>query len=164
MKIIFSFIVVLSINMIHVYAQSKKDLKDAGVASRTETTVVTKKGTTVQYVESVEKYDENGNKLEVIEYSSNGDISQYVQYTYNDKGKVIKEVKLNPASKQPNSTIESIYSEDGKLITENYYDKTNQLKKTVDYAYDGNLKISKTTKNASGKIVETKTYTYEKKK
>lgn len=146
-----------------IFAQSKKDIKDAGVISRTETTVKSEKGSSVSFVESVEKYDDNGNKTEVIEYKSNGDILAYTQYSYNEKGRLIKEVRLNPVNKQPKTTIEFQYSDDGKLQKEIHYDSRNQLKKTSEFKYDGNLKISKTTTNASGKIVETKTYSYVKK-
>lgn len=146
------------------YSQSKKDIKEAGVISRTENTVKSEKGSSQSFVESVEKYDENGNKTEVIEYKSNGDIVSQIQYSYNDKGRVSKEVRINPVNKQPKISIEFQYTEDGKLIKEIHYDNKNQLKKSIEFKYEGNLKTSKTTTNASGKIIETKTYTYEKKK
>lgn len=161
MKLSLAVLFILSSSFI--FAQSKKDIKEAGVVSRTETTVKSEKGGSLSYIESVEKYDDNGNKTEVIEYKSNGDISTYTQYSYNENGRLFKEVRINPVNKQPKITIEFQYAEDGKLEKEIHYDSKNQLKKTSEFKYDGNLKISKTTTNASGKIIETKTFTYVKK-
>jgi hypothetical protein len=143
-------------------AQSKKDLKDAGVKMRVEMTSKLEKKTMVNYKESVEKYDENGNKIEVIEYNSKGDIKNYLQYEYNEKGKVVKEMKIDALNKKPIKTIEFTY-EDDKLTKEILYNKKNEVAETSVYTYDGKLKIEKKTTNGSGKVIETKTYTYEKK-
>ncbi len=147
-----------------LFSQSKKELKDAGVISRVENTSKSEKGKTTNYKESFERYDDNGNKIEAIEYKSNGDIINYTQFEYNDKGKVIKEKRLNPVNSQPKATINYEYSEDGKLIKELHYDKNNELKKTSEYLYENGLKAIKKTTDSKGKVIETKTYTYEKKK
>jgi len=144
-------------------AQSKKELKDAGVASRIENTSKLEKKSIVNFIESTEKYDANGNKTEAIEYKSDGDIKNYDQFEYNDKGKLVKETHIDPLSKKPKETIEYTYGEDDKLIKEVYYNKKNELTKTVDYKYENKLKIEKKTTNSSGKVIETKTYTYQKK-
>jgi len=146
-----------------IVAQSKKDIKDAGVISRTEKTCKTEKGATVTFTESVERYDENGNKVEVIEYKSNGDIKVYSQFVYNDKGKLVKEMAIDPISKNPIVTIEYTYDEKDKLIKELHYNKKKELKKTVTYTYDNTLKTEKKVVDDKGKTIETKTYTYEKK-
>ncbi len=146
-----------------LFSQSKKDLKDAGIISRTEKTSKVEKKTTITFVESVEKYDDNGNKMEVIEYKSDGDIKVYTQFEYNDKGKLVKETEIDPLSKKTKSTVEYSYSDDDKLIKEGYYNKKNELVKTVEYTYDGKIKTEKKVTNAAGKVIETKTYSYEKK-
>lgn len=146
-----------------ISAQSKKELKDAGVISRTENTSKLEKKALINYKESVEKYDENGNKIETIEYKSDGDIKNYDQFEYNDKGKLSKETHLDPLSKKPKETIEYTYNEDEKLIKEVYYNKKNEINKTVEYTYENKLKVEKKTTNGSGKVIETKKYTYEKK-
>jgi hypothetical protein len=142
-------------------AQSKKELKDAGIISRTEKTTKVEKRTTVNYTESVEKYDNNGNKIELIEYKSDGDIKTYNQFEYNEKGKLVKEFRIDAISKKPKETIEYQYNEEDKLVKELYYNKKNELTKTNEYTYVNKLKTEKKTTNANGKIVETKTYTYE---
>ena len=144
-------------------AQSKKDLKDAGAISRTEKTSKIEKKSTINYVESTEKYDNNGNKIEVIEYKSDGDIKVFDQFEYNDKGKLIKELHIDPISKNPKETIVFTYGEDDKLIKEVYYNKKNEVYKTVEYTYESKLKTEKKITNSTGKVIETKTYTYEKK-
>jgi hypothetical protein len=148
--------------LILLTAQSKKELKDAGVKSRTEMTSKLVKKSMVTYKESFEKYDENGNKTEVIEYDSKGDIKSYTQFEYNDKGKVTKELKIDALSKKPVRTIDFFYEED-KLTKEIVYNKKNEVTETSIYTYDGKLKLEKKTTNGSGKLIETKIYTYEKK-
>lgn len=146
-----------------IWAQSKKDLKDAGIVSRTEKTSKLEKKVMVNYIESTEKYDANGNKIESIEYKSDGDIKSYDQFEYNDKGKVIKEMHIDPLSKKPKEIIEYSYGEDEKLMKEIYYNKKNEIAKTVEYKYDNKLKTEKKITNGNGKVIETKTYIYEKK-
>lgn len=155
-------LVVLNLLSAVIFAQSKKEIKDAGVISRTETTSKLEKKSMITFKESMEKYDENGNKTEVIEYNSKGDIKSFVQYEYNEKGKVTKESKIDPISKKPSKTIEYLY-EDDKLTKELLYNKKNELIETTQYTYEGRLKKEKKTTNASGKLIETKVYTYEKK-
>jgi hypothetical protein len=157
------FIVILFAFTSAVWAQSKKDLKDAGVVSRTENTSKLEKKSMVNYIESTEKYDANGNKIEVIEYKSDGDIKNYDRFEYNDKGKLVKEIHIDPLSKKPKETIEYTYGEDDKLMKEIYYNKKNEVYKTVEYTYDNKLKTEKKITNNSGKVIETKTYIYEKK-
>lgn len=146
-----------------VFSQSKKEIKEAGVIARTENTSKLVKKSMVNYVESTEKYDENGNRIEVIEYKSDGDIKNFDRYEYNEKGKLVKEIHIDPLSKKPKETIEYFYNEDDKIITELYYNKKNELSKTVEYVYENKLKTEKKTTNEKGKIIETKKYTYEKK-
>lgn len=147
----------------YISAQSKKELKDAGVVSRTENTSKLEKKVMINYVESIEKYDDNGNKIELVESKSNGDIKTFDQFEYNDKGKLIKEYHIDPVSKKPKETVEYIYNEEDKLIKEIYFNKKNEINKTVDYTYENKLKTQKKISNGSGKVIETKTYTYEKK-
>lgn len=156
-------ILILLVCTTGVWAQSKKDIKDAGVVSRTEKTSKLEKKSMVNYTESIEKYDANGNKIEAIEYKSDGDIKNYDQFEYNDKGKVIKEMHIDPISKKPKETIEYFYGEEDKLVKEIYYNKKNEVSKTVEYQYENKLKTEKKITNSSGKVIETKTYTYEKK-
>jgi hypothetical protein len=145
------------------FSQSKKELKDAGVISRTENTSKLVKKSMVNYVESTEKYDENGNRIEVIEYKTDGDIKNFDRFEYNEKGKLSKEFHLDPLSKKAKETIEYFYNEDDKTIKEVYYNKKNELSKTVEYVYENKLKTEKKTTNGSGKVIELKKYTYEKK-
>jgi hypothetical protein len=144
-------------------AQSKKEIKDAGIVSRTEKTSKLEKKSMINYVESVEKYDDAGNKIEVIEYKSDGDIKGYDQFEYNDKGKLTKEYHVDPLSKKPKEVIEFFYNDEDKLIKEVYYNKKNEVSKTVDYKFENKLKVEKKVTNAAGKVIETKTYTYQKK-
>lgn len=146
-----------------IFGQSKKDLKDASVISRTEKNSKFEKKSTINYVESTEKYDNNGNKIEVIEYKSDGDIKVFDQFEYNDKGKLTKERHIDPISKKPVETIEYFYNEEDKVIKEIYYNKKNEVYKTAEYTYTNKLKTEKKITNSKGKVIETKTYTYEKK-
>lgn len=161
MKILLTLVLFCSTHFL--FSQSKKDLKDAGVISRTEKTSKIEKKATINYTESIEKYDGNGNKTEVIEYKSDGDVKLLEQFEYNDKGKLSKEIHLDPLSKKAKETIEYTYGEDDKIIKEVYYNKKGEVSKTIDYTYSNKLKTEKKITNAAGKVIETKTYTYEKK-
>lgn len=143
-----------------VSAQSKKELKEQGIRERREETRKTSKGVTVTYLESVEKYDANGNTIEKTEYDEKGDVQSIRQYTYNDKGKLEKEISLDPLSRNPRHSVTYTYSEDDRLIKEMEYNKKGELERTVEYTYENNLKREKKVTDAKGKVTEVKTYTY----
>jgi len=142
-----------------MYAQSKKELKELGITGRKEET---RKSGQPAYAESSETYDANGNTIEKIEYDSKGDITFYEKYEYNEKGKLQKELQIDPVSKKPKKTIEYIY-ENGEVQKEIHRDKKDAVIKTVEYRYEGVLKMEKKIMDAKGNLTETKTYTYTKK-
>ena len=130
--------------------------------NRTEKTIKIDKKVTINYLESTEKYDKNGNRIELIEYKSDGDIKRFNKFEYNDNGKVIYEQHIDPITKKPKETIEFTYSEGDGLIKEVHYNNKLQLTQTVVYTYENHLKTEKKTTNSTGKVIESKTYTYEK--
>jgi hypothetical protein len=161
MKLLATILLFILTNVL--FSQSKKDLKDGGIIARTEKTSKLEKKVLVTFVESEEKYDENGNKIELIEYKSNGDIKTFDQFSYNEKGRLSKETHLDPLTKKAKETVEYFYNDDDKVVKETYYNKKGELHKTVDYTYENKLKIEKKITNSSGKTIETKSYTYQKK-
>jgi|GEM_PF-1484462 len=142
-----------------LWSQSKKDLKEAGITGRQEET---KKAGGTSFMESSEKYDPNGNTTEKIEYDDKGDILLHEKYEYNEKGKMVKEIHVDPISKKERKTIEYLYNGNDRLTGEIHRDRKGEIVKMVEYNYDGNLKKEKKVTDAKGRLLETKTYTYQK--
>lgn len=160
MKAFYLFIIFFSIS-IGSFSQSKKEIKEAGIKSKTEKTQITEKGKSVTFTESIEKYDADGNVIELIEYEENGDTKKHIVYSYNEKGKLIKESKINPITKKEKSYIEYVYGEKNKLVKQTEY-RNNKLYTTTEYSYEGEFKTLKRVFNSKNKLIESKIYTYEK--
>lgn len=113
-----------------IYGQSDKTIKSLGIVTK-ET--VRHTDTKNSYTESVEKFDENGNLIEEIEYSQDKTIKKHRQWTYNENNDKTSELELDA---------------NGKIISK------------IIYEYDGKLKISKKEYNEKGKLISWKSYSY----
>ncbi|MBE2247260.1 MAG: hypothetical protein IAE67_08380 [Candidatus Competibacteraceae bacterium] len=143
-------------------AQNKKDIREAGIRSRTELIEVNKKGITFSYTESIEIYDENGNITEKKEFDEKGDIRLHETYQYSEGNKLIKKSKISPVTGNEQKSVVFAYDTQGNLIKEEHYDGKGVINKTIDYVYDGKFKMKKTVTNNKGKIKEIKHYQYNK--
>ncbi len=115
------------------YGQSEKTLKSLGVSNK-ETWRHT--GTNTKYLESLEKFDDNGNLVEEIEYESDKSIKKHTLWTYNSNNDKTTETELDASGKTVSKTV---------------------------YEYNGKLRTSKKVYNEKGKLISWKSYNYDMK-
>lgn len=131
-KLVILFLL-MSFQVCILHAQSRKNVKEYGIITRTEYEEDYENSNGKAYKEEFTKFDKEGNVIEEVKYESNGNIKEKTTYVYNKNNDVTREVR---------------------------YDKNNQIEKTIEYTYDGELKTSKTVYDNKGRIITKKTYEY----
>jgi hypothetical protein len=126
-------IVLLVIIPAFVSAQSKKEIKEAGIKKITEYKYDYKTGKEKKMKASEISYDGDGNEVEVIEYDDFGKVTRHEKTTYN-------------SNDDKTSVIE--------------FDAAGKIKKTTKYTYFGKYKTGKEVYDASNKLISKKTYEY----
>ena len=117
----------------NVNGQGAKTIKDKKIASITVYEYFVEEGMDEPLVESIEKYDENGNLTEIKELNNKGEVKRWETYSYNEEGKVVEEVFLDSKGRVE-STEKSIYS-DGLRVEKQYYNNKGKLVKRKVYEY-----------------------------
>lgn len=176
---------------INAFGQSKKLIRTYSIESKTETTVKYDNGEeTKRYVSETEKYNEDGERIEFVDYNSKGEIKSQEHFVY-VKGRLVEEIKDKRIAKGAGKTsfekstyqyvkdkvvMKETFDADGNLKKRTTYsynkfgdlelelkmDSDGQVKKQIQYEYDNRgLKIKKTITNAAGVVLEEKHYKYE---
>lgn len=115
-------------------AQGSKTLKKNNVASQTTYEYFIEEGKKDPAVEKIERYDEEGNVVELKVFNKFGEVKQWEKYSYDEDGELTEEQFLNEKGKI-SERVE--YSYENKLITEKrYFDNKGRLVKKKAYKYE----------------------------
>jgi len=117
-----------------VFGQSTKIIKEKKIATRTVQEYFIDEGMDEPVIESLEKYNEDGNLIEIQEFNSRGDVKLWEKYAYDTEGRVVEEVFLD-AKGRVERTEKSIYS-DGLRIEKQFYNNKDKLYKRKVYEYE----------------------------
>lgn len=119
-----------------VYAtgQSKKTIREEGIASITVQEYFLEEGMDEPVVESIEKFNEDGELVEIKEYNKKGDIKRWERY---------------------------VYDADGHLVEEVFLDEKGRITETEKNIYEDELRIEKQFYNSKGDLYKKKVYEYE---
>lgn len=118
---------------LHVSAQSKKEIREKGIASVTVEEYFLEEGMNEPVTESVEQYDENGELVEIKEMNKLGEVKRWERYAYDEEGNRIEEIYLDEKGKI--ESIERSIYKDGLRVEKHYYDHRERLYKKKVYVY-----------------------------
>jgi hypothetical protein len=127
-------IVILSVYTIPVTGQSKKLIREQNIKTIKVYEERPQKNKE-KLLESLTRYDRNGNIIEEIEYNNEGELKSHKKCKYDEFGNKIEEIE---------------FDEDGQKIS------------TTIYTYQQNLRTEKVEYNEKEKVKSRKTYMYEK--
>ncbi|MCK4750626.1 MAG: hypothetical protein KAT15_26390 [Bacteroidales bacterium] len=125
--------ILLCITMIG-YGQSKKDIQEKGIVSKTVQEYFIEEGADEPVVESIEKYNKEGETIELQEFNRLGDIKRWEKYGYDAVGQLVEEVFLDSKGRIT-QTEKSVY-EDGLRVEKRYYNSRGKLYKKKVYEYE----------------------------
>ena len=117
-----------------VFAQDRKVRRDSGIISRTVNEYFIEEGIKEPLIESIQKYDEDGEVIEIRELNKRGEITLWEKYAYDEDRNIIEEVFLDERGKVT-STEKTIY-EDGFKVEKQYYNNKEKLYKKKVYVYE----------------------------
>lgn len=117
-----------------VSGQSKKIIREKKIVSTTVHEYFIEEGMDEPVVESIEKYNESGDLIEIQEFNKREEIRKWEKYAYNDDGKLVEEVFLDAKGKIER-TEKSIY-EDKLRVEKQYYNSRGKLYKKKEYLYE----------------------------
>jgi YD repeat-containing protein len=115
-------------------AQSQKKIREKGISSKTVLEYFVADGQKEPVVESIEKYNEEGDLLEIQVFNRSGEVKQWEKYVYNEDGKLVEEIFLD-AKGRVERTEKSIYK-DGLRVEKQFYNQRDKLYKKKVYKYE----------------------------
>ncbi|MCK5135007.1 MAG: hypothetical protein KAR19_04405 [Bacteroidales bacterium] len=131
---IFTLMVLLLSVVVAGYGQSKKNIREKGIVSKTVHEYFIEEGMDEPVVESIERFNEEGDVIEIQEFNRKGEVRKWEKYMYNDDGKLVEEVFLD-AKGRIDRTEKSIY-EDNLRVEKQYYNNRGKLYKKKKYLYE----------------------------
>jgi hypothetical protein len=117
-----------------ILGQSTKIIKEKKIASQSIYEYFVEEGIDEPLLESYEKYDAEGNLLEIKELNNKGEVKLWQKFVYDEEGNVVEEIFLD-AKGRVESKEKSIYS-DGLRIEKQFYNKKDKLVKRKVYEYE----------------------------
>ena len=114
--------------------QDRKDIRDAGIVSVTVNEYFLEEGLDEPQAESIEKFNEDGEVIEIQEFNKRGEVTKWEKYSYDEDRNLIEEVFLNSRGKVTR-TEKSIY-EEGFRVEKQYFNERDKLYKKKVYVYE----------------------------
>lgn len=114
--------------------QSTKTIKERKIATRTVYEYFVEEGMDEPVVESIERYNEKGDPVEIKEFNRKGDVKLWEKYEYNEEGKLVEEVFMDVKGRIER-TEKSIYA-DGLRIEKQFFNNKDKLYKRKVYEYE----------------------------
>ncbi len=117
-----------------ILGQSTEIIKEKKIASQSIYEYFVEEGIDEPLLESYEKFDEQGNLLEIKELNNKGEVKSWQKYVYDEEGRVVEEIFFDSKGRVE-SKEKSIYS-DGLRIEKQFYNKKDKLVKRKVYEYE----------------------------
>jgi antitoxin component YwqK of YwqJK toxin-antitoxin module len=130
MKKVLLLILIVS-GCLKIAAQSQKEVKALQIVTKETWNHSDSKS---KFLETVEKFDKEGNLIEEIKYNSDRGIKKNTRWTYNGNN---------------------------DKLTETEYDETGKVISRKEYTYEGSLRTSRKEYDEKGKLVSWKIYKFE---
>ncbi len=132
-KCIFTFFLIVVLTG-SLYGQDRKDIRDKGIVSITINEYFIEEGLDEPLVESIEKYNTDGELIELKEFNKRGDITKWEKYIYDEDRNVVEEIFLDARGKVT-SREKSVF-EDGFRVEKHYFNERDKLYKKKVYVYE----------------------------
>lgn len=133
-RILFLGIFSLMLGSGTVLGQDTSKIQEKKIAARTVYEYFVEEGMDEPVVESVERYNERGDLLEIKEFNSKGEVKRWEKYDYDESGHLVEEVYLDGKGKVQR-TEKSVYSDDLR-VEKLYYNNKDKLYKRKVYEYE----------------------------
>jgi len=117
-----------------LFAQDTKTIQEKKIASRTVYEYFVEEGLDEPVVESVERYNERGDLLEIKEFSKEGEVKRWEKFVYDKEGRLVEEVYLDEKGRIERKE-KNLYAE-GLRVEKQFYNNKDKLYKRKIYKYE----------------------------
>lgn len=114
--------------------QGRKTIEEKGIIQQTVHEYFLAEGMNKPVVEKIEKYNEEGEVVEIQEFNKLGEVKLWEKYVYDEEGNLVEEIFLDEKGKVTR-TEKSIYK-DGLRIEKQFFDDRGRLFKKKEYLYE----------------------------
>ncbi len=114
--------------------QSKKTIREKQITSITVQEYFLEKGIDEPLVESVEKYNEEGELIELQEFDKRGEVKKWEKYVYDPEGRLVEQQFLDEKGRIVR-TEKNIYRDDLR-VEKHFFDEKGRLYKKKAYLYE----------------------------
>lgn len=114
-------------------AQSRKERDSLGITEIISIEADYMDSNGKEHIEKIERYNEDGRLIEVIDYDNDEKIKEHIQYEYED-GLLLKEIYFDHKDRLEKYFIYT-YDEDGLLISKKYFDAKDNIYRERKYQY-----------------------------
>ncbi len=117
-----------------VHGQDRKEIRDLGIVSKTVHEYFIEEGMDEPVIESIEKYNKDGEMIEIQEFNSRGEVKLWEKYKYDEDRNLIEQVFLDHRG-NVTRTEKNIY-EDGLRVEKHFFNNKDKLYKKKVYVYE----------------------------
>jgi len=117
-----------------VDAQSTRTLKEKQITTQTIMEYFIEEGIDEPLIESIERYNDKGELVEIKEFSKKGEVKRWEKYAYDENDKLVEEVFLD-AKGRVEKTERTLYA-DGLKTEKQYFNNKDILYKRKVYEYE----------------------------
>ncbi|MFO7669229.1 MAG: RHS repeat domain-containing protein [Bacteroidales bacterium] len=115
-------------------AQDRKEIRDLGITSITIQEYFIEEGLADPLIESIKKYNADGEVIEIKEINRRGEVTRWEKYAYDGDRNLTEEVFLDPKGKVIR-TEKSIFKE-GLRVEKQFFNERDKLYKKKVYVYE----------------------------
>jgi hypothetical protein len=126
--------VILIFMAVSLMGQSKKIIREKGIISMTVNEYFIEEGMDEPVVETIEKYNKEGELIEIHEFNKRGEMKKWEKSAYDTDGNRVEEIYLDEKGKIT-STEKNIFR-DSLRVGKQYYDPKGRLVKKKLYVYE----------------------------
>ncbi len=115
-------------------AQDRKEIRDLGITSITIQEYFIEEGLTEPLIESINKFNADGEVTEIQEINRRGEVTRWEKYAYDGDRNLTEEVFLDPKGKVIR-TEKSVFKE-GLRVEKQFFNERDKLYKKKVYVYE----------------------------
>jgi hypothetical protein len=127
-------LILLFAGCVAMQGQGKKTIREKQIVSLTVQEYFLDEGMEEPLVESVEKYNEAGERIEIQEFNKKGGIKKWEKYLYDEEGNLVEQQFMDHKGRVTR-TEKNIY-QDGLRVEKHFFDGKGRMYKKKAYQYE----------------------------
>lgn len=134
LKYILFFLLCFTLLSAEMTGQSSKVIRNNEIKSQTVYEYFLEDGIDEPVIEKIEEYDENGEVIELKEFSKEGVVKLWMKYKYDEEGRIVEETELDKKGRIVIREV-TIYKDELR-VEKHFFDGKGRMVKKKRYEYE----------------------------